>query len=195
VGLTAGYLSNSGLLKTVYIADLESLKKLSTYDASRVGIIAYQSPFGILNAEGHPIYSAVGFERYESDLQVFRAVNGILQSKNHDRVRIADRLRSLYRDATDEGDEISQDSLHQFMEFFTGNPEIGLPKITLTPHSTLRARWIHGSTHFLAVEFTGRPLLKIVAEIPRDRNQVARYFFEEMCQQIMSTTRAIGAWK
>jgi hypothetical protein len=81
----------------------------------------------------------------------------------------------------------------QFVDFFLAQPRLGLPKITLTPDGTLRARWIGGQRNFVAIEFTGEPLAKLVAEIPRDSNLTAAHFASEPLKNILSVARAIGA--
>jgi hypothetical protein len=107
--------------------------------------------------------------------------------------QIADRITALHRDAIAEGDRILPDSLGQFKDFFLEHHDLDLPKITLTPDGTLRARWIHGPGSFVAIEFTGVPLAKLIAEIPRDNGLTARHFSSEPVQNIRSIARAIGA--
>jgi hypothetical protein len=92
-----------------------------------------------------------------------------------------------------EDEHILADSLRQFRDFFLAHPDLGLPKITLTPDGTLRARWIHGLGDFVAIEFTGKPLARLIAEIPRDNTLTARYFSSESIQIILAVARSIGA--
>ena len=84
-------------------------------------------------------------------------------------------------------------SLRQFAYFFLTHPDLGLPKITLTPDGTLRARWIRGPRNFVAIEFTGEPLAKLVSEIPRQDNLTAAHFSTEPLKNVVSIARAIGA--
>ena len=98
---------------------------------------------------------------------IFDAVQAFYLSNNKSRDRkIADRITALYRDALAEGEHIYPASLKQFTQFFLKNKDLGFPKITLTPDETLRVRWIQGKDNFVAIEFTGEPDAKLVAEIP-----------------------------
>src|SRR5437763_5193920 len=69
--------------------------------------------------------------------------------------RIGERLAELHRDSSAEGEIIHGESTRQFLSFFLTHPLLGLPKITLTPDGTLRARWIKGPGNFTAIEFIG----------------------------------------
>lgn len=127
-------------------------------------------------------------------LSVFDAVRALSTSTSGSRDRqIADRISALHRDALAEGESILPDSLGQFTDFFLANPDLGVPKITLTPDGTLRVRWIHGPGDFVAIEFTGAPMAKLVAEIPREHGLTASYFIGEPLTSILSIARAIGA--
>lgn len=98
---------------------------------------------------------------------IFDAVQAFYLSNNKSRDRkIADRITALYRDALAEGEHIYPASLKQFTQFFLKNKDLGFPRITLTPDETLRVRWIQGKDNFVAIEFTGEPDAKLVAEIP-----------------------------
>jgi hypothetical protein len=100
--------------------------------------------------------------------QVFDAIQDLYLSHTTPRDRqIAERLIALHRDAIAENEGILGKSVRQFADFFIAHPALGLPKITLTPDGTLRARWIQGPASFVAIEFTGEPLAKLVAEVPR----------------------------
>jgi len=126
--------------------------------------------------------------------KIFDAIQALHLSSNAPRDRqIADRITALHRDAIAEDDRICPDSLGQLKDFFLTYPDLAIPKITLTPDGTLRARWIHGPGDFVAIEFTGEPLAKLVAEIPRDNGLTARHFSSEPVQSILLIARAIGA--
>jgi len=130
---------------------------------------------------------------YATSQQIFDAIQSLHLSTNRPRDRqIAERITALHRDSIAEEERILTDSLSQFTTFFLTNPDLDLPKITLTPDGTLRARWIHGPGNFVAIEFTGEPLVKLVAEIPRDNGLTARHFSSEPVKSILSIARAIG---
>jgi hypothetical protein len=125
---------------------------------------------------------------------IFDAIQALHLSNNRPRdQQIAERITTLHRDAMAEDEHILADSLRQFRDFFLAHPDLGLPKITLTPDGTLRARWIHGPGDFVAIEFTGKPLARLIAEIPRDNALTARYFSSESIQVILAIARSIGA--
>jgi hypothetical protein len=125
---------------------------------------------------------------------VFDAIQAFCVSPNRPRDRlIADRLINLHRDVLAEGEQILTSSLSQFVRFFLDHPDLALPKITMTPDGMLRARWISGANSFVAVEFTGHQLVKLVAEIPRANGQTASYFGSEMLANIVPFSRALGA--
>jgi hypothetical protein len=125
--------------------------------------------------------------------QISNSIQALSQNNILRNRQIADRLTALYRDALDEGDSIAEDSIRQFTDFFLAHDDLGLPKITLTPDSTLRVRWIHGDGDFTAIEFTGLTIAKLVAEIPREGGLTARYFSSEPIDSILWAARAIGA--
>ncbi len=121
------------------------------------------------------------------------AVHALKETYNSARDRrIADRLESLSIDAESEDQAIRPSSVIQFREFFLENRQLGMPKITLTPDGTLSVRWITGPGHFFAIEFTGRGLAKLVAEIPRD-GLTAKYFVSEPISSVTNFAQAIGA--
>jgi hypothetical protein len=131
--------------------------------------------------------------KYLSHQQLFDAVR-ILRLSNSERAcRIADRLTALYQDAMAEGQNLLQDSIKQFAEFFLTHLDLGVPKITLTPDGTLRARWIHGQNNFAAIEFTGKQIIRFVAEIPRAGGLTARYFSSEPIDSILPAAIALGS--
>jgi hypothetical protein len=130
--------------------------------------------------------------KYLRDQQLFQAVRALRLSGNERNSRIADRLTALYRDSLSEGESMLADSVKQFAEFFLTHGELKIPKITLTPDGTLRARWIIGDGNFIAVEFTGKPLVKFVAEVPRNRGLTAQYFSSEPIENVLPAARAIG---
>jgi hypothetical protein len=104
---------------------------------------------------------------YTSSQQIFDAIQALYLSHNTPRDRqIAERLTALYRAALEEDETVHPASISQFTGFFLAHPELGFPRITLTPDGTLRARWIRGQGNFVAIEFTGKPEAKLVAEIP-----------------------------
>jgi hypothetical protein len=126
--------------------------------------------------------------------QTYNAIQQLYQSNNVPRDRqIADRITVLHLDALAEDQHILPASLRQFADFFLAHPDLGLPKITLTPDSTLRARWIRGPRDFVAIEFTGEPLTKLVSEIPREDNLTATHFSSEPIKNIVSIARALSA--
>jgi hypothetical protein len=108
------------------------------------------------------VFSDVGTEHASSE-QIFHAIGALHLSNNPRDRKIAERITALYRDALADGERIGRTSLGQFTDFFLTHPDLGLPKITLTPDGTLRARWIHGPENFVAIEFTGGLLVKLVA--------------------------------
>jgi len=126
--------------------------------------------------------------------QIFDAIQSLYLSKNCPRDRqIAARILALYRDTLAEDERILSASLRQFTDFFLAHPDLSLPRITLTPDGTLRVRWIQGEGSFTAIEFTGKPLAKLVAEIPREQGLTAQHFSREPVTHILSVARAIGA--
>ena len=126
--------------------------------------------------------------------QIFDAIQDLYQSSNLPRDRqIAERITVLHQDALGEDQQILPGSLRQFADFFLTHPGLGMPKITLTPDGTLRARWIRGPRNFVAIEFTGEPLAKLVSEIPRQDNLTASHFSSEPLKNIVSVACAIGA--
>ena len=126
--------------------------------------------------------------------QIFDAIQDLYLSSNTSRDRpIADRITALYRDALADDEHILPASLNQFTNFFLKHPELAVPKITLTPDRTLRARWIHGSNQFVAIEFTGEQHAKLVAEILREDGLIATYFASEPIKNIVKAVRALGA--
>lgn len=129
-----------------------------------------------------------------SHQQMANTIQLLLRTYNNPRDRqVAERLGSLWRDAAEEGEEILAGSVSQFKDFFLMHNQLGLPKITLTPDGTLRARWIYGEGHFFAVEFTGKPLLKLVAEVPRKWGLTAQHFSSEPIDNVVEFAQAIGA--
>jgi len=129
-----------------------------------------------------------------SHQQIANTIQLLLQTYNNPRDRlIADRLNMLEIDAAEEGEDILAGSVSQFRDFFLMHPRLGFPKITLTPDGTLRVRWIHGEGHFFAVEFTGKPLLKLVAEVPRKQGVIAQHFSSEPIENVVAFAQAIGA--
>lgn len=127
-----------------------------------------------------------------SKQKIFDAVRDLYLRGSPRNRQIADRLIALHRDALSEGERVDPESISQFTDFFLSNRDTGVPKITLTPDSTLRVRWLHGGGNFIAIEFTGKALVKVAAEIPREE-EPARYFFSESVDKVASVGRAIGA--
>src|SRR3954447_13794061 len=107
--------------------------------------------------------------------------------------RIGERLAELLRDSNAENEIIHGESTQQFLTFFLAHPLLGLPKITLTPDGTLRARWIKGPGNFTAIEFIGAQTVRLVAEVPRDQNQTAKIFATEPIKSVVEFAQAIGA--
>ena len=132
--------------------------------------------------------------KHASGEPVFDAIQALYLGHNAARDRqIAGRLITLYRAALEEDEIIRPASISQFKEFFLAQPELGLPKITLTPDGTLRARWIHGAGDFIALEFTGEQNAKLVAEIPRDHGLTATHFGSEPLENIIAVAQGMGA--
>lgn len=130
-------------------------------------------------------------ESTDATQQIFDAIEAFYLSNNRPRDRqIADRLTSLYRDALAEDEHILPPSLSQFTQFFLNHPDLGFPRITLTPEGTLRARWIQGPGNFVAIEFTGEPNAKLVAEIPGLEPPI--HFSTELLTNIVAMARAMG---
>jgi hypothetical protein len=128
---------------------------------------------------------------FTASQQIFDSIQALYLSSNTPRDRqIADRITSLYRDALAEDEHIRPASLTQFRNFFLSHPDLGVPKITLTPDCTLRARWIHGPENFVAIEFTGEPSAKLVAEIPWHRDA---HFGSEPVEDIVAVAQRMGA--
>lgn len=126
-------------------------------------------------------------------LRVFDAIQSLYLSDNRPRDRqIAERITELHRDVLAEGEQILPSSLVQFTDFFLVHPNLGFPRITMTPDGTLRARWIRDREDFVAIEFTGSPLVKLVAEIPRAEGQTAAYFASESINSVVQFSHAIG---
>lgn len=129
-----------------------------------------------------------------SHQQIANTIQLLLQTYNNPRdQQIAKRLSVLWRDAVEEGEEILAGSVSQFRDFFLMHNQLGLPKITLTPDGTLRVRWIHGVGHFFAIEFTGKPLVKLVAEVPRKQGLIAQHFSSEPIENVVAFAQAIHA--
>ncbi len=136
---------------------------------------------------------AAGVTILKSPFDGYRiTANYLIIAQPRDR-KIADRVTSLYQDALAEDECVRPESLNQFRDFFLEHSDIGLPKITLTPDGTLRARWIHGPGSFVAIEFVGGQLVKLVAETPRADGVVARYFGSESVRNLLSVVSDIGA--
>jgi hypothetical protein len=162
---------------------------LRIYDAIHVGFTTMVQPIvePLLDRYATPFITRVDFTASAlADIQIFGAILDLYYSSNIARDRhIADRITVLHLDALMEDQQILPSSLRQFADFFLAHPGLGLPKITLTPDGTLRARWIHGPRNFVAIEFTGEPLAKLVSEIPRQNDLTAT--------NIVSVAGAIGA--
>jgi hypothetical protein len=123
--------------------------------------------------------------------QIFDAVQTLYLSNNKRRDRlIADRITALYRDALEEDERIYLPSLRQFTQFFITNKDLGFPRITLTPDETLRVRWIEAADKFVAIEFTGEPDAKLVAEIPGLEPPMR--FSREPVANVLAVARAMG---
>lgn len=128
-----------------------------------------------------------------SHQQIANTIQLLLQTHNNPRdQQIVKRLGVLWRDAVEEGEEILPGSVSQFRDFFLMHTQLGLPKVTLTPDGTLRVRWIRGEGHFFAIEFTGKPLLKLVAEVPRKPGVIANHFSSEPIETVIAFAQAIG---
>lgn len=140
-----------------------------------------------------PLYQStldIGTTPAVSD-HIFRVIQSLNLSTPQNR-RIAERITTLYRDAIAEHEHIRPESLTQCQDFFLRYPNLGLPKITLTPDGTIRARWIHGPGNFVAIEFIGELLVKLVAEIPKGDGVTAKWFGTESADDIVKAVHAIG---
>jgi len=125
--------------------------------------------------------------------EAYNTIEALYLSHNKQRDRkIAERLQRLYQDALNDGEQVIGSSLAQFRDFFMGHPNLGVPKITMTPDGLLRARWIRGPEDFVAIEFTGRRLVKFVIELPRN-GETATYFAVESTEAVVRVAKAIGA--
>jgi hypothetical protein len=141
----------------------------------------------------HHASPEIGPEQVASH-EIFNAIQALYLSSNRPRDKqIADRIRDLNRDAIAEDERILIPSLKQLQDFFLRYPDLAFPRITLTPDGTIRVRWIQGPSHFVAIEFTGKPLVKLVAEIPRDDGQTSHHFNSDYIHNIMKLARSIGA--
>jgi hypothetical protein len=126
--------------------------------------------------------------------QIFDAIQALYLSNNSLRDRqIADRLTTLRDIATEEDQCILPSSMTQMASFFLNHPALALPKITLTPDGTLRARWIKGPSNFVAIEFTGSPTAMLIAEIPVENNSTATYFSSQPLKTVVSAAQRLGA--
>jgi hypothetical protein len=125
--------------------------------------------------------------------ELHRTIGLLLHTYSLRDAQVAKRLGELYKDAEQEGEKILPSSLAQFGMFFLENPESGVPKITLTPDGSLRARWIQGAGNFFAIEFTGEPLVKLVAEVPRGADVTAQHFSSETIENVPAFALTIGA--
>ncbi|SRR5579883_1486217 len=137
-----------------------------------------------------PVFSA---EPPTISEHIFATIKALYLSNTFRNRRIAQRLKTLYRDALADNEDIVSESIDQFRDFFLANPGTSLPKITLTPDGTLRVRWIHGPNHFVAIEFTGEPLVKLVAEIPGEKGATELYVINYSVQDIFSVAQSIDA--
>jgi hypothetical protein len=131
---------------------------------------------------------------YANAANIFDAIQSLYLSHNKPRDRqIAERVTVLHRDTIAEDQYILVASLSQFTSFFCIHPKLGLPKITLTPDGTIRTRWIHGNGNFVAIEFTGEPNVKLVAEIPRAEGLTATHFDSEPLANVVAIAQGMGA--
>jgi hypothetical protein len=156
----------------------------------------YTTAFADLSNPGLPFSFSITpafSSKYLSDQQLFDAVRMLLLNNSERDGRIAGRLTTLYQDAIMEGQSLLPDSIKQFAEFFLIHFDLGMPKITLTPDGTLRARWIHGQNDFASIEFTGTQVVRFVAEIPRARGLTARYFSSELIESVLPAAIALGS--
>jgi hypothetical protein len=138
------------------------------------------------------MYLRITIDQSDS-LRIFNAIQSLYLSMNRPRDReIAERITELHRVVLAEGEQISALSLEQFTEFLLRHPDLRFPRITMTPNGTLRTRWIQGPENFVAIEFTGKSLVRLVAEVPREGGQTASYFASEPMDSVVAVSRAIG---
>lgn len=78
--------------------------------------------------------------------------------------QLAARLNTLAQMAQDDGTPILPTSLAQCAAFFAAHVDASLPKLTVTPVGTLRARWIGEEGTFVALEWTGASVNVCVGE-------------------------------
>jgi hypothetical protein len=127
--------------------------------------------------------------------EIFAAMRSLYLSTTQPLNRaIARRIISLYRDALAEDEHMLSASLRQFTAFFVAYPGLGLPKITLTPDGTLRARWIQRAGSFTAIEFVGGEVAKLVAEIPREEGVTAQHFIREHIKHVIKESDTHADW-
>jgi hypothetical protein len=159
------------------------------------GMQILPEPFNISFAES-PLTTYVRFTDNLTidNRQIFDAITSLYLKSNTARDRqIANRLTVLQRVAREEEQYISPNSLTQFVEFFLKEPHLALPKITLTPEGALRARWIRGPSDFISIEFSGDPIVKVIAEIPTEDNLTEAYFSSVALRRVRSFAHDIGA--
>jgi hypothetical protein len=136
----------------------------------------------------------IGKDQSDSS-RIFDAIQTLYLSHNRPRDRrLAERITDLHRIVLAEAEQISAASLEQFTTFFLKESKLTIPRITMTPDGTIRARWIYGPKHFVAIEFTGKQLVRLVAEVPRDDEQIASYFVSEPIDSVAAAVRNIGGW-
>ncbi|HUY13590.1 MAG TPA: hypothetical protein VMX16_08170 [Terriglobia bacterium] len=183
----SGLLTEMNVIEPFFLTQAEAIERAIEIKEKKKLIARQQIP----NVQSMPLNLSA---EYPSPQRIFNAIQALYQSHNSPPARqIPDRLTALYRDAYAENQSIVADSVSQFADFFRNHRDLGLPKITLTPDGTLRVRWIHGPGNFTAIEFTGKPLAKLVAEIPREGGLTARYFTTEPIENILTAARAVGA--
>jgi hypothetical protein len=124
--------------------------------------------------------------------QIFDTIQAFYLSGRLRNRKIADRITALYRDTLEEDERILPASLSQFTDFFLASPNLRVPQITLTPDGTLNAHWIQAPRNFVAIEFVGGTVAKLVAEIPRN-GLTAQHFVREALQNVVPIARTIGA--
>jgi hypothetical protein len=84
--------------------------------------------------------------------------------------KMARRVRALRQMAIEDGDkEMGADSLRSFLEFFTLNPSLKYPEISLTPDGDIYARWKGPQKMLLSIHFLPESRVRYVLFAPDHR--------------------------
>ena len=97
---------------------------------------------------------------------------GLLQDSAEIRCgeKMARRVRALRQMAIEDGDTgMGADSLRSFLEFFTLNPSLKYPEISLTPDGDIYARWKGPQKMLLSIHFLPESRVRYVLFAPDHR--------------------------